>query len=52
MGLRPARTTNWAPAALTVLGLVLLGLLFVPECDDCYFVYWSFDSLRDRKSVV
>ena len=27
MGLRPARTTNWAPAALTVLGLVLLGLL-------------------------
>ena len=23
------------------------GLLFVPECDDCYFVYWSFDSLRD-----
>ena len=47
MGLRPARTTNWAPAALTVLGLVLLGLLFVPECDDCYFVYWSFDSLRD-----
>ena len=47
MGLRPAHTTNWAPAALTVLGLVLLGLLFVPECDDCYFVYWSFDSLRD-----
>ena len=25
----------------------LRGLLFVPECDDCYFVYWSFDSLRD-----
>ncbi|NBI65292.1 hypothetical protein D1646_00415 [Pseudoflavonifractor sp. 60] len=25
----------------------LLGLLFVPECDDCYFVYWHFASLRD-----
>lgn len=35
------------PAALALIGLVLLGLLFVPECDDCYFVYWSFDSLRD-----
>ena len=35
------------PAALALIGLVLLGLLFVPECDDCYFVYWSFDSLGD-----
>ena len=35
------------PAALALIGLALLGLLFVPECDDCYFVYWSFDSLRD-----
>ena len=31
----------------SAVGLALLGLLFVPECDDCYFVYWSFDSLRD-----
>ena len=35
------------PAALALAGLALLGLLFVPECDDCYFVYWSFDSLGD-----
>lgn len=26
---------------------IVLGLLFVPECDDCYFVYWRFASLRD-----
>ena len=25
----------------------LLGLLFVPECDDCYFVYWRFASWKD-----
>lgn len=25
----------------------LLGLLFVPECDDCYFAYWRFASLKD-----
>lgn len=31
-----------------LLGLFfLLGLLFVPECDDCYFVYWKYDSLKD-----
>lgn len=31
-----------------LLGLFcLLGLLFVPECDDCYFVYWRFASLKD-----
>ena len=35
------------PAVLVCLGLLLLGLLFVPECDDCYFVYWRFDSLAD-----
>ena len=34
-------------AVLAFAGLVLLGLLFVPECDDCYFVYWTFDSLKD-----
>lgn len=34
------------PAVL--LGLFfLLGLLFVPECDDCYFVYWRFASIKD-----
>ena len=35
------------PAAPICFSLVLLGLLFVPECDDCYFVYWTFDSVRD-----
>ena len=31
-----------------LLGLFfLLGLLFVPECDDCYFVYWEYDSLKN-----
>ena len=33
---------------LLLAGLLLaLGLLFVPECDDCYFVYWTFASWRD-----
>ena len=40
------------PAALALIGLALLGLLFVPECDDCYFVYWSFDSLISMNSVL
>ena len=34
-------------AAPVLIALVVLGLLFVPECDDCYFVYWTFESLRD-----
>ena len=25
----------------------MLGLLFVPECDDCYFIFWKFDSWQD-----
>lgn len=33
--------------ALMLLALAALGLLFVPECDDCYFVFWRFDSWRD-----
>lgn len=33
---------------ILLMGLFfLLGLLFVPECDDCYFVYWQYDSLKD-----
>lgn len=44
---RLRRRGGHLPAALALAGLVLLGLLFVPECDDCYFVYWSFDSLGD-----
>lgn len=40
------RWKQLSPAML--LGLFfLLGLLFVPECDDCYFVYWRFASLKD-----
>lgn len=32
---------------LTGLAFLMLAVLFVAECDDCYFVYWSFDSLWD-----
>lgn len=40
------RKELWNPVLL--LGLFfLLGLLFVPECDDCYFVYWQYDSWKD-----
>lgn len=40
------RRELWNPVLL--LGLFfLLGLLFVPECDDCYFVYWKYDSWKD-----
>ena len=40
------RKRFWGPVLL--LGLFfLLGLLFVPECDDCYFDYWQYDSLKD-----
>lgn len=35
----------WPVCALAVL--LVLGLLFVPECDDCYFVFWRFASWRD-----
>lgn len=27
--------------------LLLLGFLFVPECDDCYFAFWRYDSFKD-----
>ena len=30
-----------------VLALAVLALLFFPESDDCYFVYWQYDSLTD-----
>ena len=40
-----AKEVHWPAAAL--IGLLFLGLLFVPECDDCYFVFWKFDSLWD-----
>lgn len=33
--------------ALLCLFFLALGLLFVPECDDCYFVFWRFASWRD-----
>ena len=33
--------------ALFLCLFFLLGLLFVPECDDCYFVYWRFASWKD-----
>lgn len=40
---RLPRWQAWAGAVL----LLLLGLLFVPECDDCYFVFWDFASWKD-----
>lgn len=40
------RANKRYPVLFLCLFLVL-GLLFVPECDDCYFVYWRFDSLGD-----
>lgn len=40
------RRIPWGMAGAALLFLVL-ALLFVPECDDCYFAYWQFDSLRD-----
>lgn len=30
-----------------LLALLVLGLLFIPECDDCYFIFWKFDSWQD-----
>ena len=30
-----------------VLALIVLAALFFPESDDCYFVYWQYDSLAD-----
>lgn len=44
--MKSSRTSPLAP--LLALGLLLvLGLLFVPECDDCYFVFWDFASWQD-----
>lgn len=40
------RANKRYPVLFLCLFLVL-GLLFVPECGDCYFVYWRFDSLGD-----
>lgn len=31
----------------TAMLFCLFGLLFVPECDDCYFAYWKFNSFKD-----
>lgn len=47
MGPYVRRRRGRLPAVLALAGLLLLGLLFVPECDDCYFVYWTFDSVKD-----
>ena len=33
--------------ALALLLLLCVGILFVPECDDCYFIYWDYASWRD-----
>ena len=30
-----------------ILAVVILAALFVLESDDCYFVYWQYDSLAD-----
>ena len=35
------------PDAGLVLAVVVLAALFVPESDDCYFVYWQYDSWTD-----
>ena len=37
---------RWA-IPFVLLALLVLGLLFVPECDDCYFIFWKFDSWQD-----
>ena len=37
---------RWA-ISFVLLALLVLGLLFVPECDDCYFIFWKFDSWQD-----
>lgn len=33
--------------AIGLILLLCLGLLFVPECDDCYFIYWDYASWKD-----
>ena len=37
---------RWA-IPFVLLALLVLGLLFVPECDDCYFIFWKFGSWQD-----
>ena len=37
---------RWDVLGAALLFLVM-GLLFVPECDDCYFVFWDFASWKD-----
>lgn len=39
------RTALWD--AGLVLAMIVLAALFVPESDDCYFVYWQYDSWTD-----
>ena len=45
-GGKPMNRCRPHPGLLCMLFLIL-GLLFVPECDDCYFVFWRFASWRD-----
>lgn len=33
--------------AIGLILLLCLGFLFVPECDDCYFIYWDYASWKD-----
>ena len=37
---------RWA-IPFVLLVLLALGFLFVPECDDSYFIFWKFDSWKD-----
>ena len=41
-----ARSLSWLDAGL-VLAAAALAALFILESDDCYFVYWRYDSLAD-----
>ena len=44
------RDRRRAPAlwdAGLALAVVVLAALFVPESDDCYFIYWRYDSWTD-----
>lgn len=40
------RRRRW-DVLLSAALFLLLALLFVPECDDCYFIYWDFASWKD-----
>lgn len=40
------RAARYAVPAVLAGLLIAIGELFVPECDDCYFVFWQFASWK------